>query len=130
MWNCLPSSHSIELLWNTRNCMFYINNCWSWTVILGDFNVNILSSCPLVDKLLSFTNMLNMSQLIFVHDLTRICNTLSTCIDLVLVSDTDRITHSGVIDSSISDSIVYARKRTCSLGLWKTTVLKYLKNVF
>ena len=50
------------------------------TVILGDFNVNVLSRCALVDKLLSFTNLFNFKQLI--QDPTRICKTSSSCIDL------------------------------------------------
>ena len=73
------------------------------TILLGDFNTNVLSmkSCPLFKALKSFIVMFDFKQLI--SEYTRICNTSSTAIDLILVSDSERISQSGVIYTSFSD---------------------------
>ena len=73
------------------------------TSLLGDSNTIVLSvkSCPLFKDLKSFIVMFDFKQLI--SEYTRICNTSSTEIDLILVSDRERISQSGVIYTSFSD---------------------------
>ena len=74
------------------------------TILLGDFNTDVSKtskSCSLYSSFSSFIDMFNYTQLI--HDFTRICSTSSTTIDLILVSDSNNISQSGVIETSFSD---------------------------
>ena len=99
-------SNFFQLLETVSSTSIHINN---ESIILGDFNVNVFNKCTLTESLTAFLNMYNFKQLI--QDPTRICNTSSTCIDLILASDRDRISQCGVIDSSISDhSIIYCSR--------------------
>ena len=100
------------------------------TILLGDFNTNVLSvkSCPLFKALKYFIVMFDFKQLI--SEYTRICNTSSTAIDLILVSDSERISPSGVIYTNLSDNcmIFCTRKVTKStVGSHNTVKLRSLK---
>jgi hypothetical protein len=73
--------------------------------------------------------MFNLTQVI--KEPTRICSTSSTAIDLILVSDSDKISQSGVIHTTFSDhSMVYCtRKLTkCFFGSHNTVTLRSAKN--
>ena len=86
-----------SLLLNNAN--FIQSEC----ILLGDFNTDVSSShrkCPLVTKLKSICAMFSLKQII--QDFTRISSS-STTIDLILVSDCEKISQSGVIDCCISD---------------------------
>ena len=80
-------------------------------ILLGDFNVNILAtkndaSRALKRKLLSFTSMYNLEQLI--DKPMRITENSSTLIDLLFANNNHRIVSSGVLHVNLSDhSLVY-----------------------
>ena len=80
-------------------------------ILLGDFNVNFLAkkndaSRALKRKLLSFTSMYNLEQLI--DKPTRITENSSTLIDLLFANNNHRIVSSGVIHVNLSDhSLIY-----------------------
>ena len=79
---------------------FFNQECY----ILGDFNTDVLSknkNSTLVKKLKSFCNVFNMKQL--VQDHTRITDSSSTAIDLILTTDEDKVTQSGVLPYGVSD---------------------------
>ena len=84
---CLTSSYFID-----RECY-----------VLGDFNTNVSSKqgCNLLESLTSFLDLFNLSQII--KDSTRVSAKSSPTIDLILVSGTDKVSQSGVIDLGISD---------------------------
>ena len=71
--------------------------------MFGDFNTNVSSKqgCNLLKSLTSFLDLFTLSQII--KDPTRVSAKFSSTIDLILVSDTDKISQSGVIDLGISD---------------------------
>jgi len=74
-------------------------------------------------------NMFNLTQVI--KEPTRICSTSSTGIDLILVSDSDKISQCGVIHTTFSDhSIIYCtRKLTkCYFSSHNTVTLRSAKN--
>ena len=56
--------------------------------------------CNLLKSLTSFLDLFNLSQII--KDSTRVSAKSSSTIDLILVSDTDKVSQSGVIDPGIS----------------------------
>ena len=87
-------------------------------VILGDFNTNVSKTrrCKLVRSLFDFMNFFNFSQII--SDVTRISKTSSSVIDLILVSDFDKISQSGVLDIGISDHCL----KYCTRKILKTTL--------
>ena len=103
----------------------------SETIILGDFNTDVCprNKHPLRKKLLSICDMFSFDQVI--KDFTRICSTTATIIDLILVSDSDKISQSGVIDSGISDhNIIYCTRkgsRDC-IGKHNSATFRSLKN--
>lgn len=102
----------------------------SETVILGDFNTNCSStgSCSLVNSLNSLCDMFSFKQII--KDFTRIAST-STTIDLILVTDPDKISQSGVIDCCISDHLMTfcTRKVThAHIGKHNTVNVRSLKH--
>ena len=80
-------------------------------ILLGDFNVNFLAtkndaSRALKRKLLSFTSMYNLEQLI--DKPTRITENSSTLIDLLFANNNHRIVASGVLHVNLSDhSLIY-----------------------
>ena len=80
--------------------------------ILGDFNTDVTKSrrCNLVKSLFDVMNMFNFSQII--SDVTRVSKTSSTTIDLILVSDTDKISQRDVLDLGISDHcLIYCTRK-------------------
>ena len=83
---CLDSSLS-----NEREC-----------IVLSDLNTNISGNvrCNLFKSLNAFLGLYNWTQII--KDPTRVTTTTST-IDLILVSDNDNVSQSGLIDFGISD---------------------------
>ena len=95
---CLDSA-----LFNEREC-----------VVLGDLNTNMLGNrrCNLVKSLSAFLDLFNWTQII--KDQNRVTTTTSSTIDLILVSNIDKISQSGVIDIGISDhSLIFCtRKQT------------------
>ena len=103
---CLSSTHIQE-----REC-----------VVLGDFNTNVTGSqrCKLKTSLNSCLDLLNWTQVI--RDMTRISTTSSSTIDLILVSDTDKISQSGVLDVGVSDH--------CMIYFKIRSMKKYNKEVF
>ena len=74
------------------------------TIILGDFNVDIIKKCHLYSMLTSFCNLFNFHQLI--SEATRVSSNSETCIDLIFTTDVDLISNSGVIHSTISDHFI------------------------
>ena len=89
---------------NNNTNIFFEYEC----IVLGDFNTNVQSSksCSLLKAFKQFCSCCNLSQLI--KEPTRITDQSSTLIDLILVSNPDKICNSGVIQSGISDhNIIY-----------------------
>ncbi len=85
-------------------------------VIMGDFNTNVHQTVDkgLMKHFRNFCRMFDLTQLI--SDSTRITNTSASCIDLILVSDKDKITQSGVISIGISDHFLTFCTRKVSRG--------------
>ena len=76
-------------------------------VLIGDLNCDLLSSNPRTEALRSFCTLVNATQLI--NEPTRITQSTSTLIDVVLVSNPAHVKSSGVSDITISDHfLVYA----------------------
>ena len=87
-------------------------------VILGDFNTDVPKTrrCKLVRSLFDFMNLFNFSQII--SDVTRVSKPSSSVIDLILISDFDKISQSGGLDIGISDHcLIY-----CTRKILKTTL--------
>ena len=76
--------------------------------ILGDFNCNWLRPAdPETRRLKTFCNLYQISQLI--NEPTRVTETSSLLLDLVIMSHSERIINSGVSHLGLSDhSLVYA----------------------
>ena len=79
-------------------------------VLLGDFNVDFSpykgKQNPAKQKLLNFTRLLELSQL--VKEPTRVTDTSQTTIDLIFVNNEHRFVDDGVITLAISDNyLVY-----------------------
>ena len=75
-------------------------------MILGEFNTNflkspILKSPTLYVSMNGYMNMFNLQQLITTA--TRVTATCKSIIDLIFVSDPDKISQSGVIELGLSD---------------------------
>jgi len=71
--------------------------------LTGDFNTNVgsIGNSTLVNSIIN-------------KDPTRVCNTSQSTIDLVLVSDVQKITQSGVIACGMSDHMVtYCTRKVC-----------------
>ena len=102
--------------------------------LLGDFNTNMFTknntSSTLYSHLSNFMNMFNMRQII--KEPTRITNSSSSLLDLILTTDSDRITQSGVIDFGISDhsAIFCTRKinKGCKINSHNTCKVRCMKN--
>ena len=99
------------------------NSCFneSECIILGDFNTDVSSTTPrnvLFKHLQSFIHMFNFTQ--FITDFTRVSNS-SSIIDLILVSDREKNSQSGVILVGLSDhSIIY-----CKMKVSKDSINKH-----
>ena len=99
-------------------------------LILGDFNINVSKGpeCGLTRKLMSFMDTFNMTQII--KDSTRVTGTKSI-IDLIMVSDVDKISQQGVLPSGLSDHfIIYCTRKTVKSLLNKhhTTIIRSMKH--
>ena len=80
------------------------------TVVLGDFNTNILKKNSLVNSLNNFMRMCGLSQLIDVP--TRVTDSCASIIDLIMVTDQDKISQSGVLGIGLSDHmLIYCTRK-------------------
>ena len=87
-----------------QESLAYITTKYPHTIILGDFNINYLlpDSYPTSFFQLNVTEPFGLTQII--KEPTRITTTSSTLIDLILVSNSDNVKKSGVVDvPGISD---------------------------
>ena len=80
-------------------------------ILLGDFNFNLLPNAQdtssSIWKFRQLLNKFNLKNVI--NKATRITDTSTTLIDLVICSDTSKISHQGVCDLGISDHhLIYA----------------------
>ena len=76
-------------------------------LLMGDLNCDLLSDNPRSQALLSFCTSENATQLI--KQPTRVTESSSTLIDIILVSSPCLVKSSGVMDLTISDHyLVYA----------------------
>ena len=80
-------------------------------ILLGDFNFNLLPNAQDTNssiwKFRQLLNKFNLKNVI--NKATRITDTSTTLIDLVIFSDTSKISHQGVCDLGISDHhLIYA----------------------
>ena len=80
-------------------------------ILLGDFNFNLLPNAQDTNsstwKFRQLLNKFNLKNVI--NKATRITDTSTTLIDLVICSDTSKISHQGVCDLGISDHhLIYA----------------------
>ena len=101
------------------------------TILLGDFNTDVSSeqSCTIFQNFKNFTQMFNFKQLI--AEATRICKSTSTTIDLILVSDPDKISQSGVIHTCFSDHrLIYCTRKISKsfVGQHNTVNVRSMKN--
>ena len=72
-------------------------------IVLGDLNCTLLQSCPENKALVNFISDLNLKQLITLP--TRITDTCSSLIDVLMVSTYDLVHESGIITHTISDHL-------------------------
>ena len=73
-------------------------------IVLGDLNCNLLQNCPENKALVNFVSDLNLKQLI-TSPTTRITDTCSSLIDVVMVSTPDLVHESGIMTHTISDHL-------------------------
>lgn len=74
-------------------------------ILLGDFNTDVCKkNSPTHNVFMHFCRSLALTQMI--KDPTRICETVQSTIDLILVSDKSKISQSGVIVYGISDHFI------------------------
>ena len=78
-------------------------HCLNECILLGDFNTDILlpTNNVLVNALRNFEHAFGIKQLIV--EPTRVCINTASAIDLILVSDPEKVCQSGVICVGISD---------------------------
>jgi hypothetical protein len=101
---------------NLYECLVGIYAKYEHTILLGDFNINLLDMEAPATKFLfdSFIEPFSLTQLI--EQPTRITNTSSTLIDLILVNKPQNVLFSGTCDApGISDHsftyLVYSLKK-------------------
>ena len=98
-----------------RQCDFYellelsFNeaNDFSECIRLGDFNTNVLvpsSNNILVNTLRNFERVFGYKQLI--TEPTRMCDNSESAIDLILVTDHEKVCQSGVLNVGINDHLI------------------------
>ena len=103
-------------------------------MILGDFNTNFLKhptlkSSTLYVSMNGFMNMFNLQQLITTA--TRVTATCKSIIDLIFVSDPDKISQSGVIELGLSDHFgTYCTRKISKsqTSADKVSVIRNMKN--
>ena len=102
------------------------------TIILGDFNTDVAKlckNCTLLKTLNTFMDRFHFKQLIV--DFTRVCQSTATIIDLILVSDNDKILQSGVMNICISDHLMtYCTRKDSKnfIGIHNTVKIRSMKN--
>ena len=81
-------------------------HCLNECILLGDFNTDILlpTNNVLVNALRNFEHSFGLKQLIV--EPTRVCINKASAIDLILVSDPEKVCQSGVICVGISDHLL------------------------
>ena len=92
-------------------------------IVLGDLNCNLLQNCPENKALVNFISDLNLKQLI--TSPTRITDTCSSLIDVVMVSTPDLVYESGIMTHTISDHLpvyVVLKLKRPSLSLHLVTL--------
>ena len=89
----------LELSINGGHCL---NEC----ILLGDFNTDILlpTNNVLVNALRNFEHAFGLKQLIV--EPTRVCINKASAIDLMLVSDPEKVCQSGVLCVGMSDHLL------------------------
>ena len=100
-------------------------------LILRDFNANVSKGpeCGVKRKLMFYMNTFNMTQVN--KDSTRVTDTTDSSIDLIMVSDVDKISQQGVLPSGLSDHfITYCTRKTVKSLLNKhlSTIIRSLKH--
>jgi len=108
-WQCFK--HKGLHVLNVRSLLPKIDEL---RILTGDFNTNIgsIGNNTLVNSLPIFCSMFDLHQII--KDPTRVCSTSQSTIDLILVSDVQKITQSGVIVCGMSDHMVtYCTRKVC-----------------
>lgn len=104
------------------------------TIILGNFNTDVLkhtNTCVLVKSLNNVLNFMNVTQLI--TEPTRCTVSSATAIDFILVSDSSRILQSGAVRIGISDHYLTfcsmkLRRRDTHSNDHNTVNLRSMKN--
>ena len=83
-------------------------------ILLGDFNTNVRNA--LVDFLTNFNRLFGLKQLI--SEPTRSCPTSESTINLIMVSDHEKISQSGIIDIGLSDhTVIYCTRKLTEVPL-------------
>ena len=101
-------------------------------VILGDYNTNVIKTTrrsALVTSMYNFERIFGLKQLI--TEPTRVCPTSESIIDLIFVSQQDKISQSGVIPIGLSDHMLTFCTRKVVKGVinkHKYVKLRSLKN--
>lgn len=88
-----------------RDCNSGINIAEYETIVLVDFNTNILKSDnTLIYALNNFMQLCGLKQLTDIP--TRTTDTFSSILDLIMVSDCNKISQSVVLDLGVSDHML------------------------
>ena len=100
-------------------------------IVMGDFNTNTLnkSQNKLLKSLHHFTYICDWSQTI--AEPTRVTATSESCLDLIMVSDKDKISQFGTINIGLSDHMLTYCTRKISRGVFgkhKTVKIRSMKN--
>ena len=95
--------------------------------LMGDFNINALTSNLLFTKLTDITSEQCLTQLI--NEPTRITPHSQTCIDLIFASQNNKVIQSGVIQTGISDHFMpyFVRKSVMPKRPAKTAFVRNYK---
>ena len=101
------------------------------SIWLGDYNTNVLvkAKYALKDAMLKFAKSNGLDQLI--QEPTRITDSTKTLIDLIFVSESDKISQSGVLPVNFSDHLITFCTRKVNRGTFegnKTAKLRSFKN--
>lgn len=89
------------------------------SIILGDFNYNVDKNIHLSSMTKHFNTLCNTSGLTqLIKDFTRTTKTCKSILDLILVSEPDKIVCSGVLPVGISDhDLIYCVRKKCDIKL-------------
>ena len=95
-------------------------------IMVGDFNINMLSTSSTFTKFNLLLQKLNLTNII--HEPTNFSNPLGTCIDLIITNKTSIISNSTVkapICSTHSPVSLEMNARTIKKLTYKRTILNY-----